>query len=148
MKHMPRVATFLKSFTNYHVTYPTEQEAAEAKKQPQVSTEILNRKHQIRFVSHIEMDIHVGRLLFLSLVIFTISLLQRKKLVKNACMPPGQVSLKVTCPSHINNCYLSLKMPAAEQVSFQSYLPSSKVTYICSWAGIHFHTAYWFLFSF
>ena len=36
MKQMPRVATFLKNFTNYHVTYPSEAEAAQAKKQPRV----------------------------------------------------------------------------------------------------------------
>ena len=71
--------------------------------------------------------------------------IQCKKLVKNVCLPPGQVSFKVICPderlpcpSHINNCYLSLKMPAAGQLSFKSYLPSSKVTCICSWAGSHF----------
>ena len=38
MKQMPRVATFLKNFMSYHVTYPTEQEAAQAKKQPRVSS--------------------------------------------------------------------------------------------------------------
>ena len=45
-------------------------------------------------------------------------LIQCKKLMKNMCLPPGQVSLKATCPDEmlsaclINNCYMSLKMAA------------------------------------
>ena len=38
------------------------------------------------------------------------------------------------CWSHINACYLSLTMTAVGQ----SYLPSSKETCVCSWAGSYF----------